>query len=91
MILGMTFGTIATQVLALICNAYIAFTKNQKRIYITNTLYNVFCILTGVLQSTYSLCASSTIIIFRSISLLYKDKIKTKCFLNALCGYKLCF
>lgn len=78
MIFGMTIGTIITQTLALICNAYVAFTKNKKRIYVANIFYNLFCILTGIIQQTYSLCTSSTIITYRSIALIYKEKIKEK-------------
>ncbi len=79
MFFGMTIGTIITQTLALICNAYIAFTKKRKRIYIANILYNLFCILTGIIQRTYSLCTSSCIIIYRSVALIYKQKLKQVC------------
>ena len=78
MLLGMPIETIITQTLALICNTYVAFSKNNKRIYVATCLFNLFALLTGLLQQDYSLCASYSIVIYRSIIVLFKDKIKLR-------------
>ena len=78
MILGMTLSTIITQTLALICNTYTAFSKNNKNIYIANCLFNIFAMITGIFQKDYGLCISYVIVIYRSIGILYKQKISEK-------------
>ena len=78
MICGMTIETIITQVLALICNTYTAFAKHTKHIYVENCLFNIFAMLTGLLQQDYGLCLSYMVVIYRSILMLYKTRVKQK-------------
>ena len=68
---------IVTQIVALICDTYMAFTKTSKRVYIANTLFNIFAGLTSLLQKDYGTALSYSIILYRSVSLLYKDKSKS--------------
>lgn len=69
---------IVTQIIALICDTYLAFAKTSKRVYTANTLFNIFAGLTSLLQKDYGTALSYSIILYRSISLLYKDKLKEK-------------
>lgn len=72
-------GEIVSQVLALLCNTFIAFSRSKRNVYIANFLFNVFALLTGFFQGDYGLCLSYTIILYRSAIMLYKDKIKSQC------------
>lgn len=78
MFLGMSIGTIVTQTIALFCNTYTAFSKKTKNVYIANCLFNIFAMLTGLLQGDYGTCVSYLIIIYRSIATIYKDKVSSK-------------
>jgi len=77
--LGMAPNAILAQILSLICIAIIAFAKKSRTIHIANVMYNVFCVINGLIQHTYSMCTSSLVIIYRSSSLIFKDKLKPTC------------
>lgn len=75
----MPIETIVTQTLALCCNTYVAFTKSKKHVYVASFMFNVFALLTGLFQQDYGLCVSYILIIYRSLVIIYKDRIKVKC------------
>ena len=66
---------IITQILALVCNVVISFTQRKIIIQLMNILYNLICIFIGLLQSEYSLCISSVVIIYRSVAIIWRDTI----------------
>lgn len=66
---------VLTQIIALICNAYCAFTNKRKNVYKVTLAFNVLCGVLGFLQGNMGLVVSYTIICVRSVLVLYKEKL----------------